>query len=92
MPLYEYMPTSGHCGKCAGRFEVMQRMADEKLTRCPTCGEACERQISRVALGGKFSTSEAAVKSSGFTRYRKAENGVYERTAGTGGPAVLYRD
>jgi hypothetical protein len=45
-----------------------------------------------VALGGKFSTSEAAVKSSGFTRYQKAESGVYERTAGSGGPEVLYRD
>jgi putative FmdB family regulatory protein len=92
MPLYEYAPTSGHCEQCAGKFEAMQRIADDKLTQCPTCGQACERQISCVALGGKFSTSEAAVKSSGFTRYQKAENGVYERTAGSGGPETLYRE
>ena len=92
MPLYDYAPTSGHCSQCPGKFEVMQRIADEKLAQCPRCGQACERRVSRVALGGKYSTSEAAVKSSGFTRYQKAENGVYERTAGTGGPEILYRD
>ena len=92
MPLYEYAPTSGHCDKCKGGFEVMQRIADAKLTQCPACGQVCERQISRVALGGKYSTSEAAIKSSGFTRYQKAENGVYERTAGTEGPEVIYRN
>jgi putative FmdB family regulatory protein len=92
MPLYEYAPISGRCEQCAGKFEVVQRIADDKLTTCPKCGQACERQISCVALGGKFSTSEAAVKSSGFTRYQKAESGVYERTAGSGGPEILYRD
>ena len=92
MPLYEYAPTAGHCEQCKGGFEVMQRIADDKLTQCPACGQACERQISRVALGGKYSTSEAAIKSSGFTRYQKAENGVYERTAGSEGPAVIYRN
>ena len=92
MPLYEYSPSAGHCEQCAGKFEVFQRIADDKLTQCPKCGQPCERQISRVALGGKFSTSESAIKSSGFTRYQKAENGVYERTAGSGGPEILYRD
>lgn len=92
MPLYEYAPTAGHCAQCAGGFEVFQRIADEKLTQCPHCGQPCERQISRVALGGKYSTSESAIKNSGFTRYQKAENGVYERTAGSGGPEILYRD
>jgi putative FmdB family regulatory protein len=92
MPIYEYAPLSGLCDKCPGRFEAVQRIADEKLTECPTCGQPCERQICRVALGGKFATSDAAIKSSGFTKYQKAENGVYERTAGTGGPEILYRD
>ena len=69
----------------------MQRIADDKLTRCPTCGQACERQVSVVALGGKYSTSAAAIKSSGMTQYKKAENGVYERTAGTGGPKTIFR-
>ena len=91
MPLYEYAPTSGQCKQCNGRFEVMQRLSDDKLTQCPTCAQPCERQISRVALGGKYSTSEQAIKSSGMTAYRKAEDGVYERTVGSEGPDVLYR-
>ena len=91
MPLYEYAPISGSCNQCRGSFEVMQRIADDKLTQCPACGQPCERQMSAVALGGKYSTSATAIKSSGMTQYKKAENGVYERTAGTGGPKTIFR-
>ena len=91
MPLYEYAPISGSCNQCRGSFEVMQRIDDDKLTQCPACGQPCERQMSAVALGGKYSTSAAAIKSSGMTQYKKAENGVYERTAGTAGPKTIFR-
>ena len=91
MPTYVYTPTSGQCDRCEGRFEVIQRISDDKLTQCPACGQACERQICAVRLGGKYSTSDAAVKAAGMTKYRKAESGVYERVAGTGGPEILKR-
>lgn len=91
MPIYEYAHTSGAGPQCGERFEVFQRMADDKLTACPVCHKACERQISAVALGGKYSTSDSAIKNSGFTKYKKAGDGVYERTAGTGGPEILHR-
>jgi putative FmdB family regulatory protein len=91
MPIYEYAPSSGKCDKCVGRFEVEQRIADARLTHCPECEQPCERVIGAPALGGKYSTSDAKVKQLGMTKYRKAENGVYERTAGTGGPEVLIR-
>jgi putative FmdB family regulatory protein len=91
MPLYEYVPASGHCDQCKGRFEVMQRLADAKLTQCPTCGQACDRRISAVALGGAYSVSDDKIKHSGLTKYKKAGGGVYERTAGTGGPAVIIK-
>jgi len=91
MPIYEYAPTSGHCDKCKGLFEVMQRMADARLTSCPTCGRACERRISAVALGGNWSLSDSKIQQSGLTQYKKAGDGVYERTAGTGGPEHLFR-
>ena len=92
MPIYEYAPTSGDCDQCHGRFEVFQRMTDDKLTACPTCQQPCERQISAVALGGKFSTSDSAIKNSGFTKYQKTGDGTYERTVGTGGPKILNRN
>jgi putative FmdB family regulatory protein len=91
MPLYDYAPKSGKCKQCKGRFEVMQRVAEPKLKRCPACGKAVERLISKVALGGKYSVSDGKVKSLGLTRYKKAGDGVYERTAGSGGPAVIQR-
>ncbi len=91
MPIYEYSPTSGECDQCNGVFEVFQRIAEDKLTACPGCAKPCERRISRVALGGRYSTSDAAVKRSGMTKYKKNGDGVYERTVGTGGPEHLFR-
>jgi len=91
MPTYEYAPRSGRCTKCEGRFEVFQRLSEPKLERCPTCDKPCERLISAVSLGGKFSTSNSRVKELGMTKYVKAGDGVYERAAGTGGPKVIRR-
>jgi putative FmdB family regulatory protein len=91
MPIYEYAPISGQCEKCNGRFEVMQRIADAKLTACPTCGQACERRISAVALGGTYAVTDDKIRNAGLTKYKKAGDGVYERTAGTGGPEILHR-
>jgi putative FmdB family regulatory protein len=91
MPLYDYAPKSGKCKRCNGRFEVMQRVAEPKLTRCPTCDKPCQRLISAVALGGKYAVTPSKVKNSGLTQYKKAGDGVYERTAGSGGPEVIVR-
>jgi putative FmdB family regulatory protein len=91
MPIYEYAPTSGQCEKCQGRFEVVQRIADSKLSACPSCGQPCERRISAVALGGTYSVTDAKIKQSGLTQYKKAGDGVYERTVGSGGPEVIVR-
>ena len=91
MPIYEYAPTSGHCEKCKGLFEVMQRMGDSRLTACPSCGQPCERRVSAVALGGTWAVSDDKIKNSGLTKYKKAGDGVYERTAGTGGPEVIIK-
>lgn len=91
MPIYEYSPTSGSCEQCKGVFEVYQKIADAKLTACPACGQPCERRISRVALGGKYSTSDAKIKELGLTKYQKNGDGHYERTVGTEGPEHLIR-
>lgn len=91
MPIYEYSPASGSCEQCKGVFEVYQRIAEEKLTACPACGQPCERRISRVALGGKYSTSDARIKELGLTKYQKNGDGHYERTVGTEGPEHLIR-
>jgi putative FmdB family regulatory protein len=91
MPIYEYSPASGECSRCSGVFEVYQRVADDKLTACPTCSQPCERRISAVALGGKYSLSDSKLKEAGLTKYKKVGNRQYERTVGSDGPETLER-
>ncbi len=91
MPLYDYAPLSGKCDRCSGRFEVMQRITDARLTACPACGQACGRCVSAVALGGKYSLSAGKIESSGLTQYKRTEKGVYEKTAGKDGPPVIFK-
>jgi putative FmdB family regulatory protein len=40
MPTYDYECPKGH------RFEVFQRMSDEPVSSCPTCGAPAMRKIS----------------------------------------------
>jgi len=90
MPLYDYAPRSGKCSQCHGRFEVVQRVADPKLKRCPDCGKAVERLVSAAAVHGKYSTrSDSKLKDLGLTKYVKTSDGSYERTVGRGGPKMI---
>lgn len=42
MPIYEY-----RCANCNNQLEIMQKMSDEPLTKCPKCGEnALKKQWS----------------------------------------------
>ncbi|HUO06068.1 MAG TPA: zinc ribbon domain-containing protein [Candidatus Binataceae bacterium] len=44
MPIYEYK-----CNKC-GVFEVMQRITEPPLKKCPTCKGKAERIVSRTSF------------------------------------------
>lgn len=44
MPIYEYT-----CPRC-GEFEVMQRISEDPLKKCPTCGANVTKLISRSAF------------------------------------------
>ena len=92
MPLYDYAPKSGRCRQCNGRFEVMQRVAEPKLKRCPECSKPVERLISKVAVHGKYSTkSDSKLKDLGLTKYVKTSDGSYERRVGRGGPKMIRK-
>jgi putative FmdB family regulatory protein len=93
MPLYEYAPKSGRCAKCRGRFEVVQRISEPKLAKCPRCGKAVVRLVSAAAVHGKYSTrSDSKLKDLGLTKYVKTSDGSYERTVGRGGPKMIRKD
>ena len=89
MPLYDYAAVGKGCPTCRKGFEVMQKLSEPKLKKCPACKRPVERLISKVALGGKYALTPNKIKNSGMTQYKKAGDGYYERTAGTKGPAVI---
>lgn len=80
MPVYEYEPLAGHCDKCQGHFEVVQKMSEPHLTKCPDCGLAVRRVVSGVSIGNtKSSGSYADAKKAGFTVMKRRDKGVYEK-------------
>ena len=63
MPIYEYQaidPQKG-CSKCRDRFEVLQKVNDPPLNRCPSCGGKIRKIISwcRAAI---VESSEESLK------------------------------
>jgi len=44
MPIYEY-----RCGACGHEKEVLQRMSDKPLTKCPECGKRTLRKLVSAA-------------------------------------------
>ena len=64
MPTYDYS-----CRSCGARFEVWQKMSDEPLTTCPTCGGEIHRIVYPVGLvfkgSGFYSTDNRKSGSNG---------------------------
>jgi len=59
VPIYEYRCSNGH------EFEVVQKMIDDPVTVCETCGAPVERVFSPVAVhykGSGFYTTDYARK------------------------------
>jgi putative FmdB family regulatory protein len=74
MPTYDYRTTSPDTAPecCREPFEVVQRMAEDALTKCPKCGGPIERMISAPGFTTKKSTkammSDANLKRLGFKK------------------------
>lgn len=47
MPIYEYKSTGKGCSYCQKRFEVIQRMNERNLVKCPHCQASVTRLPSR---------------------------------------------
>ena len=63
MPLYEYQ-----CKKCGHKFEKIQLFSDKPIKKCPECGGAVEKLISRSAVqfkGSGWYVTDYAKKSDG---------------------------
>jgi putative FmdB family regulatory protein len=44
MPIYEY-----RCGACGHELEVLQKISDQPLTDCPSCGKAALAKLVSAA-------------------------------------------
>ena len=56
MPIYEY-----RCDDCGTSFEVLQRMSDDPLETCETCGGRLQKVLHPVAIhfkGSGFYTTD----------------------------------
>lgn len=86
MPIYEYAAIAENCAHCLAHFDVLQKLNEAPLTQCPQCGAAVTRIISApsVAVGGAHRLKESHTAKHGFTQYRRAGGGVYEKTSGKG--------
>jgi len=95
MPIYLYEILGE--GQNAGQtFEHMQKLCDPPLEAHPETGEPVRRIPAVPSLVLKHGEaqrrnrlSDANIAAKGFTRYEKAGNGVYEKTAGKG-PDKIY--
>jgi putative FmdB family regulatory protein len=52
MPTYEYL-----CQACGHRFDVLQKITEEPLTRCPNCKRAKLKRVIGAGLGVIFKGS-----------------------------------
>jgi putative FmdB family regulatory protein len=81
MPIYRYKHLEAPCA-IGERFEVEQPMRDEALETCPECDGAVRRVITRVNIATP--TGDSSLKSMGFTKLVKRDDGVYENVTRTG--------
>lgn len=70
---------------CDGRVAAIQGVNEDPLKFCPHCGMEVRRVISRATfkLAGEAPALDKAGKK-GFTTFRRAEKGVWERVDGVG--------
>ena len=83
MPLYEYQ-----CGQC-GRFELIRKFADPKLTVCPTCGQEVNKLPSAPAIQfkgtGWYITDYARKSSGGGESAKSGESSKNESSTASSG-------
>ena len=73
MPIYEYRCEKGHV------FEVMQRMADDPITKCEVCGAPVQRVFHPVAIhfkGKGFYNTDYGTKRKARELEKSAQDGA----------------
>lgn len=77
MPIYEY-----NCKRC-GNFEITQRISEDPLKKCPTCGTKVTKLISPSAFH---------LKGSGWYMTDYAKSGASKSGTGDGAKATENKE
>lgn len=81
MPIYDYRakePEKG-CARCREPFEMMRRLEEPPLTKCPFCGAELVKLIAAPALGRSKSALDDRAKAAGFHKLRRVDKGTFEK-------------
>ncbi len=102
MPTYVYeviFEDDGDDGDEGQLFEVQQMMADPPLTVHPTTGQPVRRVIQPPNIATHYTSiqdkrrmSNKSLEANGFTKYEKAGDGTYVKTAGSGPKQISADD
>ncbi|MCF6318088.1 MAG: FmdB family transcriptional regulator [Proteobacteria bacterium] len=87
MPFYTYQhATENYCDYCRIGFDILQRINADPVTMCPECSNKVKKVISapNVVADKAHLTTDKAAQKGGFTKYKRAGSGVYEKVAGKG--------
>ena len=68
MPIYEY-----RCGACGHEFEILQRMSDQALTECPSCGKS---SLSKLVSAAGFQLKGSGWYVTDFRDSKKSRDGT----------------
>jgi putative FmdB family regulatory protein len=71
MPIYEYRATESGCDYCRRRFEVLQKIGDGPLDRCPKCHGPIRRVPSRFRACVMEMPDEVAETESAIQNYER---------------------
>lgn len=91
--VYEVVQPDGSGGE---RFEIVQRMVDDPLTKHPQTGQPVRRVIQAPNISGEWSDKSGKLSDKnldrlGFTKYQNVGGGHFEKRAG-GGPDAISAD
>ncbi len=91
MPIYEYELNDDEpeCHICPGRFDVLQEVSEDPITHCPGCGLPCHRVVSRATFKIQRGGDAQKAADKGFTTWRRAKKGEWEKVAGPGVDAIV---
>jgi putative FmdB family regulatory protein len=85
VPTYEYQAedSAAACERCRQPFETRQSIHDAPLARCPACGAAIVRLISRCGIStspsAKSMLSDKNLKAKGFTKLVNEGGGRFRK-------------